>query len=256
MTEVGIATYDILGVPIAATSLARTSVIIEKWANDDIGRFISVRDVANLMMVITDPDLAPIHQEAAMIIPDGMPLVVIGKLHGETVERTCGPDLMDFVCRRSQDSGLRHYFYGGKEGVAEKLAGVLLQRYPGLQVAGYECPPFRPLTEEEDEAVIERIKASNADVVWIGISSPKQDVWMLNHYRRLPQTLIGIGAAFDFHTGEVKRAPKWVQKSGFEWLHRLSSEPKRLWRRYLILVPYFIWRLLVNSLTHGRRSKH
>ncbi|MBB4053775.1 N-acetylglucosaminyldiphosphoundecaprenol N-acetyl-beta-D-mannosaminyltransferase [Devosia subaequoris] len=235
--------YDILGVPVTVTSLDQAAETIETWARDEIGRFVCIRDVASLMTIIEDPALAPIHREAAMITPDGMPLVMVGKLRGLPVERTCGPDLIDHVCARSPASGLRHYFYGGKEGVAETLAGVFQARYPGLIVAGYECPPFRPLTAEEDEAVVARIIASGADVVWVGISSPKQEVWMQGHYRRLPQTLIGVGAAFDFHAGTVRRAPRWMQKSGLEWAFRLLSEPKRLWYRYLVLAPKFVWRV-------------
>lgn len=243
MSRSTLPSYDVLGVPVTVTSLDHAAETIETWARDDVGRFVCIRDVASLMTIVDDPTLAPIHSEAAMITPDGMPLVVVGKLRGLPVERTCGPDLIDLVSARSVKTGLRHFFYGGKEGVAETLAGVLQARYPGLIVAGYECPPFRPLTEEEHAAVLERIRASEADVVWVGMSSPKQEVWMQRHYRRLPQTLIGVGAAFDFHAGTVRRAPRWMQKWGLEWLFRLMSEPRRLWYRYLVLAPRFVWRM-------------
>lgn len=238
-------TYDVLGIPMSVTTLGQAAQRIEQWAQDDLGRFVCIRDVASLMAMIDDPDLVALHNEASMVTPDGVPLVVIGKLRGLPVDRTCGPDLIDLVCARSPRSGLKHYFYGGKDGVAEELAREFSTRYPGIQVVGYECPPFRPLTDEEDSAAIARIKASGADVVWIGISSPKQDIWMRDHYKQLPQTLVGVGAAFDFHSGAVRRAPKWMQKAGLEWLHRLSSEPKRLWRRYLVLAPKFV---LLNFL--------
>lgn len=239
--------YDVLGVPISATNLGDASERIENWARDDVGRFVCIRDVASLMTIIDDPALAPIHAEASMITPDGMPLVVVGKLRGVAVERTCGPDLIDRVCARSPQSGIKHYFYGGKDGVAETLANSFAAKYPGLQVAGWETPPFRPLTAEESEALVERIQASGADVVWVGLSSPKQEVWMRDHYKRLPQTLIGVGAAFDFHSGAVQRAPVWMQKSGIEWIHRLMSEPGRLWKRYLVLAPKFVWRVTFGT---------
>jgi N-acetylglucosaminyldiphosphoundecaprenol N-acetyl-beta-D-mannosaminyltransferase len=237
----------VLGVPVSVTTPLATAEAIERWAADDVGRFVCVREVASLMVINEDPEVRGLHGEAALITPDGAPIALIGKLRGLPVERTCGPDLLDLVCRRSVATGLSHYFYGGKEGVAALLAEKLAARYPGLRVAGYECPPFRTLSAEEDDAVVERIRASGADVVWVGISSPKQDVWMQQHYRRLPQTLIGVGAAFDFHTGMVKRAPLWMQRAMLEWLYRLASEPRRLWRRYLVLAPRFVWKVALDS---------
>lgn len=239
-------TFDVLGVPVAVTTPIRTAEAIEAWASDNIGRFVCFRDVASLMAIIDNPAIADLHQEAAMITPDGSPIALIGKLRGLRVERTCGPDLIDLVASRSPASKLSHYFYGGKDGVAEKLARTFEAKYPGFRVAGFECPPFRQLTPEEDAAVIERIKASGADLVWVGISSPKQDIWMRDHYKRLPQTLLGVGAAFDFHTGEVKRAPVWMRNVMLEWAYRLASEPKRLWRRYLVQVPRFIWQVVTH----------
>lgn len=233
--------YDVLGVPVSVTAPMRAAKSIEHWAKDGTGRFVCVRDVASLMAMRGDPKFSQLHREAAMVTPDGMPLAVIGKLRGLPVERTCGADLMDLVLSRSPQTGLKHYFYGGKSGTAERLAQIFSAKYPGIRIVGYESPPFRPLSEEEDKAITARIAASGADVVWIGISSPKQDVWMRDHYKRLPQTLIGVGAAFDYHSDAVRRAPKWMQKSGLEWLHRLLSEPKRLWRRYLILAPRFVF---------------
>lgn len=250
-----ICSYDVLGIPISVVTPEFAAEIIEEWSRDDKGRFICVRDVASLMVSIDDPDLVSLHKKAAMVTPDGMPLALIGKFRRLPVQRTSGPDLMDLVCSQSPQTGLKHYFYGGKDGVAEKLAKVFQGKYPGIRIVGYECPPFRPLTLAEDKAVVERIMTSGADVVWVGISSPKQDIWMRDHYQRLPQTLIGVGAAFDFHSGEVKRAPVWMQKAGFEWLHRLGSEPKRLWRRYLILAPRFILLVCVDNFAKRFRRK-
>jgi N-acetylglucosaminyldiphosphoundecaprenol N-acetyl-beta-D-mannosaminyltransferase len=246
-TGKGLPTFDVLGVPVTVTTPVQASETIEGWAKDDIGRFVCIRDVASLMAINDDERIRDLHREAAMITPDGSPLAFIGKLRGFPVKRTCGPDLIDLVARRSVERGLSHYFYGGKEGVAEKLARTFERRYPGFRTAGYECPPFRPLTREEDDAVVERIKASGADIVWVGISSPKQDVWMRDHYHRLPQTLIGVGAAFDFHTGSVKRAPVWMQMTMLEWAYRFAAEPKRLWRRYLIQAPRFVWQIVTRQ---------
>lgn len=239
--------YDVLGIPISVTTPEDSLERIASWARDARGRFVCVRDVASLMACIDEPRLKSLNAEAAMVLPDGMPLVWIGKSRGLPVERTCGPDLFELICRRSPELGLRHYFYGGKAGVAEDLARVCRARFPGIEIVGTEGPPFRPPTPDEDGATIARIRASGADIVWVGLSSPKQDLWMAEHYDRLPQTLIGVGAAFDFHSGAVRRAPKWMQRSGLEFLHRLLSEPRRLWRRYLVLAPKFVWRVLTES---------
>jgi N-acetylglucosaminyldiphosphoundecaprenol N-acetyl-beta-D-mannosaminyltransferase len=234
-------TYDVLGIPMSVTTLASAEAAIVRWAGDDVGRFVCVREVPSLMASIEDPALVALHREAAMVVPDGMPLVWIGKRRGLAVERTCGPDLMERLMASSPRTGLRHYLYGGKPGVAEALKARFTDRYPGLRIVGIESPPFRPATPAETAQTLDRIRASGADVVWIGVSSPKQDVWMHDNYRALSQTLIGVGAAFDFHAGAVRRAPRWMQKAGIEWLHRLAQEPRRLWRRYLILAPKFVW---------------
>jgi N-acetylglucosaminyldiphosphoundecaprenol N-acetyl-beta-D-mannosaminyltransferase len=238
----------VLGVPISVTTPLKTAAAIERWAADDVGRFVCIRDVASLMVIKEDPELRGLHREAALITPDGAPIALIGKLRGLPVQRTCGPDLLDLMCARSAASGISHYFYGGREGVASRLAEQMTARYPGLRIAGHECPPFRTLSAAEEDATVERIRASGADIVWVGISSPKQDMWMQRHYRRLPQTLIGVGAAFDFHAGTVKRAPRWMQRAMLEWLYRLASEPRRLWRRYLVLAPRFVGQVALGEI--------
>ncbi len=234
-------TFDAMGTPIAATSIEEVSELVRQWAKDGIGRFIGVRDVASTVAIHNDPALHDIGAKAALNLPDGMPIVWLGKLRGHRVTRTCGPDLMDDLLRSSGDGSLTHFFLGGKDGVAEKLAERYRSAIPGLQIAGCHTPPFRPMTADENEAVVAEIKASGADIVWLGISSPKQDVWMRDNVDQLTQTLIGVGAAFDFLSGEVRRAPVWMQKCGLEWLFRLLSEPRRLWRRYLVLAPQFVW---------------
>lgn len=234
-------TFDAMGTPIAATSIAEVTGLVREWANDKIGRFIGVRDVASTVAIHNDPALHDIGTKAALNLPDGMPIVWLGRLRGHQVKRTCGPDLMDHLLRSSGDRTLSHFFLGGKEGVAEKLADRYRSMVPGLRIAGCHTPPFRPMTPSENSAVLEKIKASGADIVWLGISSPKQDVWMRDNVDQLAQTLIGVGAAFDFLSGEVRRAPYWMQKGGLEWLFRLLTEPRRLWRRYIILAPQFVW---------------
>jgi N-acetylglucosaminyldiphosphoundecaprenol N-acetyl-beta-D-mannosaminyltransferase len=178
-----------------------------------------------------------------MVVPDGMPLVWLSRLagHRET-GRVCGPDLMVALCGRAEAAAYSHFFYGGAPGIAEKLAANLTHLFPGLKVAGCHSPPYRPLTATEDKEIIRSIDQSKADIVWVGLSTPKQEKWMAAHVGRLrAPVLLGVGAAFDFHAGMVRRAPVWMQRAGLEWLFRLLSEPRRLWRRYLVMAPKFIF---------------
>lgn len=246
-------TYDVLGVPVSVTTPEAMADAIERWSEDDIGRFVCIRDVASLMVIRDDPAISGLHARAAAVTPDGAPIALIGKRRGLPVERTCGPDLLELVCSRSPQSGLRHFFYGGKEGVAERLAEVMQQRFPGLEVAGWASPPFGDVPHEVDVQQTEMLRDSGADVVWVGMSSPRQDVWMSEHVDRLPQTLIGVGAAFDFHTGEVKRAPQFMRDNMLEWAYRLYSEPRRLWRRYLIQAPRFVMLVVRDAMRRRTR---
>ncbi|MBY0391935.1 MAG: WecB/TagA/CpsF family glycosyltransferase, partial [Novosphingobium sp.] len=235
-------------VPVSVVTPQIAVERIESWAKDHDGRFVCIRDVASLMAIADDPALKDLHADAAMITPDGTPIALIGKLRGLPVRRTCGPDLIDEVMRRSPESGVRHFLYGGKPGVADKLADVFRARYPGVQIVGTYCPPFGNISAEEEAMICRTIRTSGADVVWVGLSSPKQDIWMWRHYKDLPQTLIGVGAAFDFHTGAVARAPKWMRNNGLEWAHRFAQEPQRLRRRYLVLAPSFVIRAALAEL--------
>ena len=246
--------FEVLGVPVSKLDLEQAAERIEEWSNDCIGRFVCIRDVASLMAIVKDKDAAALHEDAAMITPDGMPLVAIGKLKGHRVSRVCGPDLIEVMMARSAVRGTKHYFYGGKEGVAAKMAQRFRGRYPSAQIVGFESPPFEEMSEAERRETLDRLRASGADVVWVGMSSPKQDLWMWKNHKALPQTLIGVGAAFDFHSGEVARAPRWMQRSGLEWAHRLRQEPRRLWRRYLLQAPRFVLAVLRSEFARKRKQ--
>jgi N-acetylglucosaminyldiphosphoundecaprenol N-acetyl-beta-D-mannosaminyltransferase len=176
-----------------------------------------------------------------------MPMVWLGRRQGKQVERFCGPDVMPAILDRSRRMGFSHFFYGGKPGSVELLAESLQERFPGLNVAGIYSPPFRPLTLEESAEVAKMINDSGADFVWVGLGSPKQDHWLAS-FRPLLKApvLLAVGAAFDFHNGKIKRAPKWAQRSGVEWLFRLGSEPRRLFWRYTVTGLRF-GQLLVRS---------
>jgi N-acetylglucosaminyldiphosphoundecaprenol N-acetyl-beta-D-mannosaminyltransferase len=214
---------------------------------------VCVTGVHGVMESQRDEELRRIHNRAGMVTPDGMPLVWLSRLAGQGhVRRVYGPDLMLACCQRSPGIGHRHFFYGGAEGVPQRLIDRLQARFPGLAVAGGYSPPFGALSPEEDEAIVRRINGANADIVWVGLSTPKQEHWMSEHRERLSApVLIGVGAAFDFNAGLKRQAPRWMQQSGTEWLFRLLTEPRRLWRRYLVNNPVFVWKVLVRFLTRG-----
>lgn len=244
---------NVLGVGISAINRPLALARIERWIADGTAAYVTVTGVHGVMECQRDPELMRIHNEAGMVTPDGMPTVWISRMRGfRHVERVYGPDLMLDVCARSLEAGWRHYFYGGGEGVAELLAGKLQERFPGLIVAGTLCPPFRPMTEEEDRQAVERINAARPDIVWVGLSTPKQEYWMARHVGQIKgAVLIGVGAAFDFHAGTKPQAPRWMQRSGLEWLFRLMTEPRRLGRRYMINNTAFLYRFLRSCLGDG-----
>jgi N-acetylglucosaminyldiphosphoundecaprenol N-acetyl-beta-D-mannosaminyltransferase len=185
-----------------------------------------------------------------LVVADGYPLAWLGRRKGYGMKRRVyGPELMEAFCERSAGKGYRHFFYGGAEGVAEELGRRMAGRFAGLQVAGAYGPPYRELTEEEDGEVMGEIERARADVVWVGLSTPKQERWMWEHRGRVKAAvMVGVGAAFDFHTGRAKRAPKWMGENGLEWAYRLWREPRRLWRRYLVNGAEFVVRVGMEEM--------
>jgi len=239
---------NILGVGVSALNMAMALEIIEGWIERREPHYVCVTGVHGVMESQRDEELRRIHNRAGLVTPDGMPLVWLSRLQGfHHVERVYGPDLMLALCERSVAKGYRHFFYGGAEGVPDQLASVFQKRFPGLQVAGTFSPPFRPLTADEDDRIVQMINAAAPDIVWVGLSTPKQERWMAGHRERLTApVLIGVGAAFDFLTGRKPQAPRWMQRAGLEWLFRLLTEPRRLWRRYLINNPRFVLLVLLQ----------
>jgi N-acetylglucosaminyldiphosphoundecaprenol N-acetyl-beta-D-mannosaminyltransferase len=239
---------NVLGVGISAITMADALAMIDKWIATGASRYVCVTGVHGVMESQTDPALRKIHNHADLVTPDGMPMVWLSWLHGHRrAERVYGPDLLLACCQASVAKGYRHFLYGGGEGVPERLAARLQTRFPGLIIAGTWSPPFRELTGTEEQAMIDTIASAQPDIIWIGLSTPKQERWMARYVGRLPAAvLIGVGAAFDIHAGLKKQAPPWMQRTGLEWLFRLAAEPRRLWRRYLINNPWFVWRLLLQ----------
>ena len=241
---------NVLGVGISAINMRIALKTIESWVVHREAHYVCVTPVHSVMDCQGNPDLRRIFNASGLTTPDGMPIVWLCRLHGhKEVGRVYGPDLMLALCARSVGHGYRHFFYGGAEGVPERLAASLQQRFPGLLVAGTYSPPFHLLTAEEDAQVVQMINEAAPDIVWVGLGSPKQERWMAAHVGQLTASvLVGVGAAFDFLVGLKRQAPLWMQRNGLEWLFRLLTEPRRLWRRYLINNPVFVFLILAQAL--------
>jgi N-acetylglucosaminyldiphosphoundecaprenol N-acetyl-beta-D-mannosaminyltransferase len=237
---------DVLGVGVSAVDLTMARDEITRWVEVREQHYVCVTGVHGVMESQRDPELRAIHNCSGLTTPDGMPMVWAGRRAGaDWMSRVYGPDLMLAVLERAAERGWKSFLYGGKDGVPELLAERLVQRMPTLKIAGVYSPPFRPLTVAEDEEIVARINASGADLVWVGLSTPKQERWMAAHVGRLEApAMLGVGAAFDFHAGLVPQAPAWMQDGGLEWLYRLSKEPRRLWKRYFRNNPAFIARII------------
>lgn len=249
MSAGGVPATRILSIPVSTVNMQTAVETIMGWVAKQAAHFICVRDVHGIMRAQNDPELAEIHDRAGLVTPDGMPLVWILHSRGYNASsRVCGADLVAALCEASIATGARHYFFGGKPGVAERMSVELTRQFPGLQIAGVSTPPFHPLSDQEDAVITGRIAAASPNIVWVGLSTPKQEYWMRDHVGLIPgATLIGVGAAFDFYAGDVKRAPPWMRGSGLEWLHRLLTEPRRLWRRYLLLAPKFVFQVIFGG---------
>ncbi len=241
----------ILNTRVDVTSYEDACDRIQNWALNKTSCYIVAANVHVVMSGYWKHSFQCIVNGAALVTPDGMPLVMGLRLLGiKDQQRVYGPDLMLAWCDRAATLGMPIYLYGGTDSMLEKLKHNLKQRFPGLTIAGSYSPPFRSLTPVEEMADIERIQASGAPVVFVGLGCPKQEEWMARQQDRLQAVMIGVGAAFSFHSGEVSQAPRWMMARGLEWLYRLAMEPGRLWKRYLINNPAFVllfgWQLLTT----------
>lgn len=239
---------DVLGVGVHALTLKRAVRSIEAALAAEHQGYVCVTGVHGVMEAQRDPRFRHVLNHSLLTTPDGMPMVWVGRLQGRReMRRVFGPDLMRIVCSRSVAKGCTHFLYGGREGVAKELKGWMEQQFPGIRVVGTYTPPFGRLTAHELSAFAEQVAAVKPDIMWIGLSTPKQEHFMAEHIDFLETKLmIGVGAAFDYHTGRVHDAPAWMKRSGLQWLHRLAQDPKRLWKRYLINNPLFVSKIAVQ----------
>lgn len=248
--------HVVLGVGVSTTSYGEVVDLCREWIRDRRegpavdgasadavpGPYICVTSVHGIVTAVNQPDFRSVLNGAAIVTPDGMPVVWALRSFGVAGQtRVYGPDLMLAMCERAAAEGQRIFLYGARASTLDTLAENLTKRFPKLIIAGTFAPPFRALTEEEDAECVEMIRKADPDILFVGMSTPKQDAWMAAHTSKLPGILMaGVGAAFDFHAGRVRQAPLWMRQAGLEWFFRFWMEPKRLWRRYLLETPLFV----------------
>ncbi|CAO4143096.1 WecB/TagA/CpsF family glycosyltransferase [Methylorubrum aminovorans] len=244
----------ILGVPVSAITLDDAVAAVEGWILGRQRHYVCITGAHGVIECQTDRALRAIHEGAGLVTPDGMPLVFMARRLGfPRTQRVYGPDLMRALTALSARKGYRQYYFGGASGLPERLAARLTEQFPELPVAGTFSPPFRPTTPEEDAGIVARINAAKPDILWVGLSTPKQEYWMARHRERLEvPVMVGVGAAFDFLAGTKRQAPLWMQRHGLEWAFRLGTEPRRLGRRYGRIVPEFILRASVQLARTSR----
>lgn len=236
----------ILGVNVAVINMQ----MLVDYIIDNIkilyGKYICVSNVHTVVTAYENKEYQNVQNGAVLVIPDGGPLSFVGRRRGyRKMERTTGPDFMGEIFKISNKYGYRHYFYGSTNETLEKLEKEIYNKYGDICIAGMYSPPFRQMTDEEDFVIIEEINKHKPDFVWVGLGAPKQEIWMANHKDKINGLMVGVGAAFDYYAGNIKRAPKWMQKANLEWVYRLFQDPKRLFFRYFNTNFKFIWNAII-----------
>ena len=231
-----------MGVDIAAINMDWLLQYTDENLKELSGDYMCVSNVHTTVTAYEDPEYKKIQNGGVMAIPDGGPLSSVGRKRGaKGMERTTGPSYMGEIFKISAEKGYRHYFFGATEEIINTLREKLNEKYPGISIAGMYSPPFRSLTEEEDQKIIENINHAGADFVWIGLGAPKQERFMAAHQGKIKGFMVGVGAGFDYYAENISRAPQWMQKMNLEWFYRLIQDPKRLFKRYLITNTKCIW---------------
>jgi N-acetylglucosaminyldiphosphoundecaprenol N-acetyl-beta-D-mannosaminyltransferase len=250
---------NVLGVAVSAVDLPRAVELAESWIAVGRPGYVCITGVHGVMEAQRDIELRRILNHAVINTPDGMPMSWVGHLQGlKEMDRVFGPDFMLNLCRRSVEKGHRHFLYGGSPGVAEELKSALETMITGIRIVGTYTPPFRELRSEEEDELVAKVHACSPDILWVGLSTPKQERFMARYVDRLGvPLLVGVGAAFDFHTGRINDCSDWIKRAGLQWLHRLAQDPSRLWRRYLCNNPLFVWKIALQLLmmSHGKVGK-
>jgi N-acetylglucosaminyldiphosphoundecaprenol N-acetyl-beta-D-mannosaminyltransferase len=241
---------DVLGVKVSAIDLPMAVDMADQSIAAKNRGYVCVTGVHGVMEAQRDAEFLRILNHAFLNLPDGMPMTWVGHLQGlSQMDRVYGPGFMAAMCQLSVQRGYRNFFYGGEPGIADRLKEALQRRFPGLQVVGTYTPPFRILNAAEEDDLLTQVHSSKPDILWVGLSTPKQEKFMAKYIDRLEvPLLVGVGAAFDFHTGRIRDCPNWVKRAGMQWLHRLLQDPRRLWKRYLRNNPAFVWKIALQLL--------
>jgi N-acetylglucosaminyldiphosphoundecaprenol N-acetyl-beta-D-mannosaminyltransferase len=249
--------FEIRGIRVASVNVFSACDLICARAPVAKGEYVTVTGAHGIVEAVRDPRVLNAHQQAAMVVADGMPLVWLGRLLGySSIGRVNGPELMEVLFAQQEYRNLRHFFYGGNEAVVAKFRSVIVSRFGDFNFIGAHYPPFKPLGFIEDEEAVAHIRALRPNIVWVGLSTPKQEVWMHMHMGKIGCGIgIGVGAAFDLLSGTTRRAPRWIQRSGFEWLFRLAVEPRRLYKRYFFVIPQFAY-FWLETLIKQRYKRH
>jgi N-acetylglucosaminyldiphosphoundecaprenol N-acetyl-beta-D-mannosaminyltransferase len=251
---------DVLGVQVSAADTAIAVAEIDRWIRQGFRGYVTLTGVHGIMESVRNAEIRRAHDLAGLVLPDGTPLVWMLR-HGGFRFAACvrGSDLMSALFAHSEATGYRHFLYGASPRSLGLLRDNFQRRFPAAAIVGIHAPPLRPAGAEEEEAVIAAINASGAQIIWVGLSTPKQELWMARHQHRLSApVLIGVGAAFDFHAGIVRQAPRWLHGTGLEWVYRLATEPRRLGMRYLRNNPAFLFLIVAERLgvaRIGRRKR-
>ena len=247
-------TSSVLNVEIDVLTWSQAIERISAWSRARESRVVCICNAHSIVEAGRDPTFRAAVVSADMATPDGAPVAYVLRQTGfPQQQRINGPDLMWRYCEHAASTGEAVFLYGATDETLASLQERLLKKFPSLQIAGAYSPPFRPLTDAEEAQIVEMINCSGAGVVWVGLGCPKQEKWMCKQRGQIQAVMVGVGAAFDYHAGTIRRAPKWMQDSGLEWLHRLASEPRRLWRRYLVTNTLFVMGAL-RQLARARRS--
>jgi N-acetylglucosaminyldiphosphoundecaprenol N-acetyl-beta-D-mannosaminyltransferase len=244
--------FCIRGVDIAAIDIDVATNLIKQLAINGQGTYVTVTGAHGIVESVHSDRVRDAHAHATLVVPDGMPIVWLGRLLGfSAIGRVYGPDLMASVFSRSELRELKHFFYGSTPAVIETLISAIKSRFGEFNLVGIHSPPLRPAGFEEDQAVISHIRQLRPNIIWVGLSTPKQEIWLLNHMQKIGTGVgIGVGAAFDLLSGLTRQAPRWIQRSGCEWLFRLVVDPKRLIRRYAFVVPRFLYYMAEALIRH------
>jgi N-acetylglucosaminyldiphosphoundecaprenol N-acetyl-beta-D-mannosaminyltransferase len=241
---------NVLGVGVHVVDMRGAALLLAEQIRSGAKGYVCLTGVHGIMEAQRNPRLKAIFADAILSAPDGMPTVWMGRLQGfRTMQRVFGPDLMLEIIGGDEFRDVVHFFCGGEPGVAETLRDEMLRRFPWARIPGTYSPPFRPMNTEEEKDLVAKISVLQPDIIWVGLSTPKQEYFMARFLPLLDTKLmVGVGAAFLFHTGAIQDSPDWVKRAGLQWMHRLLQEPSRLWKRYLLNNPRFIVLALLQSV--------